>query len=57
LLGVATETVPADFGVALDQSTIEPHLADLAGARARYRQQHPQELALLAQWSGVVVEK
>jgi hypothetical protein len=57
LWGVATETVPADFGVALDQSTIEPHLASLAVARARYRQQHPQELALLAQWSGVVVEK
>jgi hypothetical protein len=35
----------------------EPHLASQASARARYRQQHPQELALLAQWSGLVAEK
>lgn len=57
LMGVVTETVPADFGVALDQSTIEPHLASLAGARAYYRQQHPQELALLARWSGLWAQK
>jgi len=36
---------------------IEPHLASQASARARHRQQHPQELALLAQWSGLVAEK
>ena len=49
--------VPDDFGVDLDASMWARHLEQQLAARARYRQQHPKELALLAQWSGEWAQK
>lgn len=43
----APVALPDDFGVELDGAMLEPHLARLRGARARYQREHAEEAAFV----------
>lgn len=57
MIPLAKVPVPLDFGVRLDRSNIESHLAHIRAERELYRAGHPQELALLDKWFGSVEQK